>query len=218
MTYDNTHLVSDYIRYVKAVQRHLRYEAHALRFAQALEIRVKIGLSNRCHTEHPDGPVMTVQPWHWGNSDIVRHETAHVLLWWSGLEAEIIEEYGEELGWKVVENLCNFTISFLKITQPMLDSAVLRYGQDAKVVRHLQKIARATPQQALLRTVYDDPNGLCAGFMTSGKYIQEVAQCNWSLPFGWLDRVPEPALWFPDEAKVSFARINSNATLGMCWG
>lgn len=140
VTYDSSELVSDYIRYVKAVQRHLQDESHALKFARALEIRVRIGFANRCHPEHPDGPMMTIQPWHWGNSDIVRHETAHVLLWWSGLEAEIIEEYGEELGWKVVENLCNFAISFLKITQPMLETALREYGQTAQAVRHVQKV------------------------------------------------------------------------------
>lgn len=218
MTYDTSYLVSDFVRYVKNVQAHLDHEAHALRFARALEIRVRIGLTNRCHAEHPDGPVMTVQPWHWGNSDIVRHETAHVLLWWSGLEAEIIQEYGDELGWRVVERLCNFAIAFLKIPPPALEAAYRQCGQTARAARHLQKRTRATPQQALSRIVYDDPGGACAGFLTSGHYIAETAQCNWSLPFGWLDRVPEPALKFPDGAKVSLVRLHPAATLGVCWG
>lgn len=218
MTYDISCIAVDYIRYLKAIQQHLRHEGHALRFARALEIRVRVGLTNRCHPEHPDGPVMTIQPWYWGNSDIVRHETAHVLLWWSGLEVEIIEEYGEELGWKVVENLCNLAISFLKITQPMLDTALREYGQHAHALRYLQKISRATPQQVLFRTVYDEPGAACAGFLTSGNHIAEVAQCNWSLPFGWLDRVPEPAKCFPPDAKVSFAPASPTSLIGVCWG
>jgi hypothetical protein len=218
VTYDTSYLVSDFVRYVKLAQHGLENEPHALRFARALEIRARIGLTNRCHPEHLDGPVMTVQPWYWGDTDIVRHETAHVLLWWSGLEAEIIQEYGEELGWKVVENLCNFAIAFLKIPPPALEAAYRQYGQTAQAAQHLQKAHRATPQQALHRIVYDDPGGACAGFLTSGNYIAEVAQCNWSLPFGWLDRVPEPALKFPERARVSFARIAPAATLGVCWG
>ena len=50
-------------------------------------------------------------------------------------------------------------------------------------------------------------------------YIQEVAQCNWSLPFSWLERVPEPARKFPSSAKVTFAALTGGYSLiGICQG
>lgn len=218
MTYDTAHLASDYIYYIKAVQQQLKHEPHALRFARALEIKVRVGLTNRCTPDHPEGPRMVVQPWHYGNTDVVRHEEAHILLWWSGLEAEIIAEFGEELGWRVVENLCQFAVGFLRITPPMVEQATQRYGVTARAVKHLQQLSGADARIALLRLVYDDPRSCRAGFLTSGRYVSEVAQCNWALPFGWLDEVPKPARWFPPDAHVSFLQLNRSQTLGICWG
>lgn len=218
MTYDTAHLASDYIYYLKAVQKELRHEAHALRVARELDIRVRIGFSNRCTPEHPDGPLMVVQPWHYGNTDVVRHEEAHILLWWSGLEDEIIAEFGEELGWRVVENLCQFAVGFLRITQPMVDQAVDRYGVSARAVKHLKKVSGADTQTALRRLVYDDPRSCRAGFLLSGRYVAEVAQCNWSLPFSWAEEVIKPARRFPPDANVSFLKLTPSQTLGVCWG
>lgn len=217
MTYDTAYLASDYIKYVKAVQL-LKKEPHALRFVRSLEVRVKIGMFNRCTPDHPDGPVMVVQPWYYGNNDVVRHEAAHILLWWSGLEAEIIEEFGDELGWKVVENLCRFAVAFLRITPEMLDDAVKRYGVTARAVRHLQKLSGADARTALLRLVYDEPSECRAGFITSGLFVAEVAQCNWALPFGWMDEVPQPWKWFPEGANVSFFTVSRAQLIGVAWG
>ena len=218
MTYDTAYLAADYIKYVKDVQQALENEPHALRFARALEIRIRVGLFNRSTPDHPAGPLMVLQPWYYGNNDVVRHETAHILLWWSGLEAEIIAEYGDELGWKVVENLCQFAVAFLRITPAMLEEAVGRYGVTARAVRHLQKLSGADARSALLRLVYDDPRGCRAGFLTSGRYIASVAQCNWALPFGWLDEVPQPWRRFPEGANVSFFTLNRGQVVGVCWG
>ncbi|MVN86854.1 hypothetical protein GO986_08765 [Deinococcus sp. HMF7620] len=218
MTYDTSLLASDYIHYVKAVQRQLGYEPHALRLARALDIRVRIGWANRCTPDHPDGPLMVVQPWHYGNTDVIRHEEAHILLWWSGLEAEIIAEFGEELGWRVVENLCQFAVGFLRITPSMLDQAVKRYGVSARAVKHLQKLSGADVRTAMNRLVYDDPRSCRAGFLLSGHYVSDVAQCNWGLPFRWLEEVPKPMRRFPSDANVSFLKLTPSQTLGVCWG
>lgn len=219
MRYDIDHLAADYIGYVKALQKHARHEAHALRLARALEIRVRVGLVNRSYPELPGGPRVVVQPWWYGNSDVLRHEVAHVMLWWSGLEREILEEYGDELGWKVVENLCHQAVTFLRMPQTTVDEAVRRCGVTAKAVRHLQKVSGADAKTALHRLIYDDPYAERAGFLTSGLYIAEVAQCRLSLPFSWLERVPEPALRFPEDAKVSFLKLPGNASMvGVCAG
>lgn len=219
MTYDTSYLAEDYFGYIKALQKYADHEPHALRLARALEVRVRIGVLNRTYPETPNGPRIVVQPWHYGNSDMLRHELAHVMLWWSGLEAEILAEYGDELGWKVIENLCNHAVGFLRIPPPMVEEATRLYGVTAQAVQHLQKLSGARPEVALRRLIYDDPRAERAGFLTSGLYIQEVAQCNWGLPFGWLDRVPEPALKFPKDAKVSFAPLGGGHSLiGVCWG
>lgn len=217
MSYDIDHLAADYIGYVKALQKHAQHEAHALRLARALEIRVRVGLVNRSYPELPDGPRVVVQPWWYGNTDVLRHEVAHVMLWWSGLETEIIEEYGPEVGWGVVEKLCNSAIAFLRITQPMVDEAVRCYGVTARAVRHLQNLSGAWPEMALRRLIYDDPRAERAGFLTSGSHIAEVAMCNHGLPFGWLDRVPEPALAFPPDANVTFFPLpGASRLIGVC--
>lgn len=218
MSYDTDFLVRDYFKYVRHAQELLQHEPHALKFARALEIRVRIGLHNRCHAEHENGPCITVQPWHYGNSDVIRHETAHILLWWSGLEAEIIEEYGEELGWKVVEKLCNYAITFLKMPQPVVDAALAEYGVSAAAVDHLRRTMKATPEQALHRVIYDDMHAERAGWLMSGERVSETAHCNWSLPFGWLDHVPDLVRRFPREANVTFKTYQGSRLIGVCWG
>ncbi|TDE85320.1 hypothetical protein [Deinococcus sp. S9] len=219
MSYDTDYLVADYIGYVKALLRYAGNEAHALRLARALEIRVRIGTVNRSFPELPDGPRVVVQPWWYGNNDVVRHELAHVMLWWSGLEREILEEFGDELGWRVVENLCNHAVTFLRMPQTMVDEAVRRHGVTARAVGHLRKLSGARPDEAMRRLVYDDLQAPRAGFLTSGLYIREVAQCNLSLPFSWLERVPEPTLKFPPEARASFLTLPGGTSLiGVCAG
>lgn len=216
MSYDTDHLVADYIGYVKALQAHAGNEAHALRLARALEIRVRVGWVNRSYPELPDGARVVVQPWWYGNTDVLRHEMAHVMLWWSGLEREILEEFGDDLGWKVIENLCHHAALFLRHPQPMVDEAVRRYGVTAQAVGHLRKLSGARPEEAMRRLVYDDPHAARAGFIASGVYIREVALCGLGLPFGWMERVPEPALRFPSEARASFLVLPGAGLLGVC--
>lgn len=218
MAYDTTYLVADYIRYVRALLQHAGHEKHALKLARLLEMRVRVGLLNRTYPEATGGARIVVQPWHYGNSDVLRHEMAHVMLWWSGLEAEIIEEYGDEIGWKVIENLCNHAIPFLRIPQPLVDHVTSQHGVTARAVREIQKLSGTPPNMAMCRLTYDDPQAARAAFITNGQFIQHVAQCNWSLPFSWLQQVPRPARLFPDTANVTYHTLPGRLQLiGVCW-
>ncbi|MFB9991267.1 hypothetical protein ACFFLM_04640 [Deinococcus oregonensis] len=219
MTYDTSYLAIDYVNYIKQLQRHIKHESHALKVARALDMKVRMGILNRSYLVEGADACIVVQPWWYGNSDMVRHEVAHVMLWWSGLEAEVIEEFGPELGWKVVENLCHHAIAFLRCTQPMVDEAVKRYGVTSRAGLHLRKLSGAPPEMAMRRLVYDDPRELRAGFILIGDRVSEVAQCNWSLPFGWLEYVPKPRIWFPEDANVSMSKLSGGGSvLGVCWG
>lgn len=219
MSYNLDLLPGDFVSYVKAVQAQAGHEAHSYKLARALQVRVRVGLYNYAIPESQPRPVIFLQPWYYGgNNDVTRHEIAHVMLWWSGLEHQILNAYGHETGWKIVEGLCSQAVAFLQITQPMVDAAVRRYGVSAQAVRQLQRVSGAQPEVALRRLVYDDHQAERAGFITSGHYIAETAQCNLSLPFGWLDRVPEPVRKFPEGAKVSLLRLKPGQTLGVCWG
>lgn len=215
MTYDTAYLAADFFKHVKKLQEYAGNELHAIKLARALQIRVRVGPLNR---SQPERSRIMVQPWWFGDTDVVRHEIAHIMLWWSGLEEEIVQEFGDELGWQVIENLCNHAVAFLRIPPNLVSEAIDHYGVSAQAVQHLRQVTRATPVQALNRLIYDDPHALRAGFLTNGMFIAEVAQCNWSLPFGWSDRIPEPALHFPSRADVSLVRLNSLQTLGVCWG
>lgn len=208
----------DYIRYLKDVQAHLGHEANAFKAARLLEVRVRPSRDNYVVTD-ADPPIMHLQPWWYGwSNDVVRHELAHIILAWSNIEAHLIREYGSrEAAQPFIENLCNQAVAFLHITQPMVDEAVRRHGVTARAVRHLQQRSGAGVATALRRLIYDDPHAERAGFLTSGNYIKEVAMCNHGLPFGWLDRVPEPALKFPREAPASFFRLPGGLQLiGVC--
>ena len=218
MSLDMETLPAEFTGHLKRLQALAGHEAHSYRLARGLQMRVRVGLYTIPEAE-PD-PVIVLQPWWYGgNNDVTRHEIAHVMLWWSGLESHILAEYGAEDGWKVVEHLCNQAVAFLQITPPMVTEAVRRFGVSARAVRHLQKLSGARVEVALRRLIYDDPHAERAGFLTSGKYIAEVAMCNHGLPFGWLDRVPEPALKFRGEAKVSLLRLPGGTRLvGVCGG
>ncbi|THF88432.1 hypothetical protein E7T09_04285 [Deinococcus sp. KSM4-11] len=206
MTYDTTHLAADFIGYLKNIQEHAGHQPHALKLARDLNMRVRIGTINRAYPEAQPNPVLVVQPWYYGNTWMLRHELAHVMLYWSGLEAEVIEEFGSEVGWKVIENLCQQAEAFLLITQPMVDDAVRRFGVSAQAVRHLQKLSGARPEVALRRLIYDNPHAERAGFLMSRDYVTEVAQCNFGLPFGWSEKVSKPAQLFGSDARLTFTR------------
>lgn len=218
MTYNVETLPQDFIRYVRDLQAWAGHEAHSYRLARALRMRVQLGVSNYVIPEGDPSPVIVLTPWWYGgNNDVTRHEIAHVMLWWSGLESRILHEYGPESGWSVIESLCNSAVAFLHITQPMVDEAVRRYGVTARAVRYLQKISGADAHTALRRLVYDDPAAERAGFLTSGRYIAEVEANNYALPFWRLDRVPEPTERFPAEARATFARLpGGSRLLGIC--
>ncbi|RJF72806.1 hypothetical protein D3875_15910 [Deinococcus cavernae] len=215
-TYDPEHLPADFIGYVKALQAHAGHEPHAYRLARALQLRVRVGLHNYCLPEAQPDPLIVVQPWYfaWSN-DVLRHEMAHVMLWWSGLESHILALYGPEAGWTVIERLCQQAVAFLHIPPPMLQDAVQRHGVSAQAVLHLQKQSGASLSTALRRLIYDTPDAQRAGFLTSGAYIRAVAQCNLILPFGWLDRVPEPLIRFPTTSRVTTVRLHARGLVGV---
>lgn len=218
-TYDPEHLPADFIRYIKAVQNHAGHEAHAYRLARALQIRVRVGLHNYCLPEAQPDPLIVLQPWYFGwSNDVLRHELAHILLYWSGLESHVLAHYGPEDGWPIVERLCQQAVAFLHIPQPLLDEAVRAHGLSAHAVLHLQRASRAGLSTALRRLIYDQPDAQRAGFITSGPYVREVAQCNFRLPFGWLDRVPEPQARFSHAGGLTVARVDSTSTVGVVQG
>ena len=216
-TFDPEHLPADFIRYVKALQAHANHEAHAHRLARTLQMRVRVGLHNYCLPEAQPDPLIVLQPWYFGwSNDVLRHEMAHVMLYWSGLESHIIATYGPDDGWAIVERLCQQAVAFLHIPQPMLQDALQRYGVTAQAVLHLQQRSGANLSTALRRLIYDTPNAQRAGFITSGPYIREVAQCNLTLPFSWLDRVPEPITRFPERSSVTTATVrHEHSTVGV---
>ncbi|ULH16016.1 hypothetical protein MF271_05115 [Deinococcus sp. KNUC1210] len=133
---------------------------------------------------------------------MTRHEVAPVMLWWSGLEARILKEYGLVLGRKIIEGLCNQAIAFLRIPQPMVDVAVKQHGISAQAIASLIRQTRAPYQMAMDRLIFDKPGDMRAAFYTSGKYIAGVSACNVRLPFWVCDRVPEPRILVPNASFV----------------
>lgn len=216
-TYDPEHLPADFISYVKRLQAHAGHEAHAYRLARTLQLRVRVGLHNYCLPEAQPEPLIVLQPWYFGwSNDVLRHEMAHIMLYWSGLESHILSIYGPEDGWNVIERLCQQAVAFLHIPPAMLQDAVQRYGVSAQTVLYLRQRSGASLSTALRRLIYDVPDAQRAGFITSGAYIREVAQCNLTLPFGGLERVPEPMSHFPQQANVTTVNVrHKHSTVGV---
>jgi len=210
-------LPQDFIDFVRALQKHAKYEAHSYKLAKALGMRVRLGMTNYAMPAADDRPIIVLSPWYFGgNNDVTRHEIGHVMLYWSGLERLIIQEHGLEEGMQVIERLCQQAVAFLQITQPMVDEAISRHGVSAQAVSFLQKLTGATPQAAMSRLIYDDPNAERAGFITSGNYIAQIASCNLRLPFWLFDRVPEPHVVLPG---ASLLRLpHGGGLLGMLTG
>lgn len=201
-------LPEDFIGYIRQIQALTGHEAHSFRLAKALGIDVRLGKVNSVRPAAWPRPVMELSHWDYGgDTPATRHELNHILLYWSGLEKAIFDEYGEESGRIIMENLCNQTAASLQITQPMVDDAVGRYGVTARAVRHLQKLSGASPDVALRRLIYDKASAMRAGWLLSGHHIIQTEDCNHGLPFFRLDRVPEPKLLFPKEIPCSMLRL-----------
>lgn len=218
MSYDLDHLPADFIGYIRALQAHAGHEPHAFRLARALNVRVRVGPHNITLPDAEPSPLIVVQPWWFGwNNSVLRHELAHIAMYWSGLEAQVLDAYGPDAGWSVIERLCCQAEAFLQIPQPAVDDAVRRHGVTARAVLYLARITGARPEVALRRLVYDNPELERAGFLTSGNYISETATCNMALPFSWLDREPYPLTRFPHHARVTAHRIPRGAgIIGVC--
>lgn len=217
-TYDPEHLPADFLGYIKRLQAHAGHEAHAYRLARALQMRVRVGLYNYCLPEAQPDPLIVLQPWYFGwSNDVLRHEMAHIMLYWSGLESHILGHYGPEDGWAVVERLCQQAVAFLHITPPMLNEAVRLHGVSAQAVLHLQQKSGASTGTALRRLIYDAPDARRAGFITSGKYIAEVAHCNAPLPFSWLERVPEPRQRFRVQTNLTTSPLPGRHNMVGVW-
>jgi len=197
--YDFERLPSDFIHYVKDLHAYANHEQHSYKLARALKIRVRVALQNSALPNAAAGPVIFLQPWWFaGNNDVTRHELAHVMLWWSGLETQVLHEYGLDTGKRIIERLCNQAIAFLRIPQPLVDQAVKLYGVSARAVRHLMEATQSSCQMAIDRLVFDQPSEARAGFLIAGNYISEIAICNLRLPFWLGHRVPEPQIVLPE--------------------
>lgn len=209
--YDLERLPADFIQYVKDLHAYANYEQHSYKLACALQIRVRVALHNSVLPGADLNPMIFLQPWFYGgNNDVMRHEIAHVMLWWSGLEARILNEHGLDYGKRIIEGLCNQAIAFLRIPQPMVDAAVTRYGVSAQAVATLMRQTRAPYQMAMDRLTFDRPCESRAAFLTSGKYIVGVSVCNFRLSFWLSHRVPEPHVLVP---KASLLRRPHGAGL-----
>lgn len=211
---DLSEIPAYFIREVKEWHALAGNERNAYQLSRLLGIRIRPGARNSVIP----GPPATVilEPHLLGNldSDFVRHEVAHVLMWWSGVEDMLIAEHGSfELARPQIEGLCHAAVGFLRAPQDLVNTALKRYGFTARAVRFVQVQTGMTPQAALKRVIYDDPHACRAGFITSGKYISDVATCNAGLPFWVFDRVPDPTLLFPPEANASFSRLPGGSRL-----
>lgn len=216
---DIAELPAYFINEVKAHSMRGKYERNAFKLSEELGIRIRPG--NRTSVIPGPPPTIILTPDLLGHrdSDHVRHEIAHVIMWWSGVEKALVEEYGSrEAARPFIENLCHAAIGFLRAPQDLVDEGVRRYGVTARCVDFIRVQARMSPRAAMQRLVYDDPQKTRAGFTTSGKYIRDVATCNFRLPFWAYDRVPDVAVEFPqDEVKLSMRRVpHSPITVGIC--
>jgi len=109
-------LPQDFIDFVRDLQRYANYEVHSYKLAKALGMRVRLGLTNYAIPAANPHPVIVLSPWYFGgDNDVTRHEIGHVMLYWSGLERLIIQEYGIEDGMRVIERLCQQAVAFLRI-------------------------------------------------------------------------------------------------------
>lgn len=204
-----------YIKEVKKYSSAANHERNAYRLSEAVGVRIRPG--NR--TSVIPGPPVTIilEARLLGpvNNDAIRHELAHVFMWWSRIEEQLIEEYGcLELALPMIERLCQAAVLFLKAPQPIVNRAVRQHGVSAKAVRYVQKTARITAQEALYRVIYDDPTAARAGVITSGNYIADMALCNFRLPFWFCDRVPEiTQLSLPEGSRATFCKGTSHRQL-----
>lgn len=214
------HLPWEFISYLKDVQELIGHEPNAYRATRLLEIRMRVGAENYVLTQ-TDPPVMHLQPWYYGwSNDVIRHELAHIILAWSRVEVHLIQEFGgsREAATPMIEHLCNQALSFLQITQPMVDAAVKQHGVSAQAVRQIMRVSGARADRALHRLIQDNPEYARAGFITSGNYIAQVSHCNLPLPFWMFERIPEPAKLFPREANATFTLLSPAKAVGVCWG
>ncbi|UWX64164.1 hypothetical protein [Deinococcus rubellus] len=215
--YDLERLPIDFMQYIRDLHAYANHEPHSCKLARALQIRVRVALHNSALPDADPDPVIFLQPWWYsGNNDVTRHEIAHVMLWWSGLEARILKEYDVDTAKRIIEGLCNQAIAFLRIPQPMADAAVKRYGVSAQAVAALMRQTRAPYQMAMDRLTFDKPCESRAAFLTSGKHIVGVSVCNFRLPFWVSDRVPEPHILVPQASLLR--RPHGTGLLGVLTG
>lgn len=205
-------------RYLKEVKKYssaAKFERNAYRLSEAFGVRIRPG----DRTSVIPGPPVTIiiEPRLLGpiNNDAIRHELAHVFMWWSKIEEQLIEEYGcLELALPMIEKLCEAAVLFLKAPQPIVNRGIRQYGVSAKAVMYVQKTAKVTAQEALYRVIFDDPAAARAGVITSGSYIADMALCNFQLPFWFFDRVPEIThIPLPEGSRATFCKGNSHRQL-----
>lgn len=211
---DIEQLPEAFIDYIRDIQASKNHEAHCFRLAKALNCRVRVGLANYSQPR-ANPPTIVLQPWYFGtNNDVMRHELAHVLATWSGIERWVLEEYGLEEGLPIVERLCDQAIAFLTIPQPYVDRAVRRHGVSALAVQELRRELGCSHEVALRRLIHDHPRAMRAGFVLTGEYVTQVETCNLSLPFWHLSRVRGVQHHFRD-VHLSLAPLTLTTQLGV---
>ncbi|WP_104992763.1 hypothetical protein [Deinococcus sp. NW-56] len=214
---DLADIPAHFIREVKAYSKRAHYERNAFRLSEELGIRIRPGEYASVIPGPPPTIILTPELLARKDSDHVRHEVAHVIMWWSGVEKALIQEYGcAEAARPFVEALCHAAIGFLRAPQNLVDEGIRRYGVSARCVDWLCRQTRMSERAALNRLIYDDPAATRAGFIMSGNYVRDIATCNFRLPFWVYDRVPEPWQVLPGEVNPSFRRLARRLTVGIC--
>lgn len=207
-----------FIQEIKDYSAQAHYERNAFRLSELLGVRIRPGRYTSIIPGPP--PTIILEPQLLGlrDSDHVRHELGHVIMWWSGVEKALVEEFGStEAAKPYIESLCHAAVAFLRAPQNLVDEATRRFGVSASAAAWLREETRMTPYAAMQRLVYDDPAATRAGFVMSGNYVAEVAGCNFRLPFWRYDRVPDPSYVLPDEVSPSLVHIPGTTTaIGIC--
>lgn len=215
---DIDEIPAHFIKEVKGYSKRAHYERNAFKLSEQLGIRIRPGERTSVIPGPPPTIILSPELLGMPDSDHVRHELAHVFMWWTGVEKALVAEYGShEAARPYIESLCHAAIGFLRAPQNLVNEGVRRYGVSARCVDWLRQQTKMSHRAALQRLVYDDPMATRAGFIMTGNYVRDVATCNFRLPFWVYDRVPEVHTRLPGEVNLSMRQFSQSALkVGIC--